>query len=300
MNKINIVFCLCAVAVLSVSPGLAQQSSDEIDANKTPRTNDTTSGIAATNSSVDQSILEELEISGRSFLEDEPKSALSAGILKGAVQHNEQVGAVGKDFRVGAVISEARLEGRKSNNHWHKIPPWMAGVWEFTEQTLWADHKSRNSVPVKSIIHRIERIGYQQDASEQVWDFDDRLNRTESALVTDIDFNRNIEVLALDESKIVYRLTATRCLVSKQNRHITKTVQLEAITMAFRNGDKGAVFSQSQRVFNEDGEQISTSRIVAKATKRAPYLALETLNGQQLPPLFKEFLIQQGLGNLAP
>lgn len=227
----------------------------------------------------------------------------SKSMLKGQISHSTRVTPVVSSFRSGASCTKQKLKAITPDNVWHRIPNWFAGEWTSQIHVTWAtfDYGQKQMIfvriPTRLSTSRI--YGFQVDKSGQIWDFDGKKFVTSHHdSTTAVMFNKHIEILSMDENHIAYKHSCDDIQLNSTNTRITRSYRTEAVTVAIRDTPDHTVFSESQKIFSEDGTPISVNKIIWDATRTDQFQQRAVFQNQNLRSLFEEFMQRNSMANL--
>jgi hypothetical protein len=97
------------------------------------------------------------------------------GLLRGGVEHSEQLAPVQPGLKVGGTFDEAHLQNGTVTAIWYRVPPWLAGTWQYQEsnQIFYLDYKTKVT-DVKTYTNQTNSSGFwgcERDRLGGIWDY---------------------------------------------------------------------------------------------------------------------------------
>jgi hypothetical protein len=115
-----------------------------------------------------------------------------------------------------------------------------------------------------------------------------------------IELIEDMEPLECDENHMTIKYIGTAIRVSKFNKRIRKSEQVECITTTTISGTNLLKDICSIKIFDDDGIALRLGKSLSYDVRTADFSPATNANGKNLAPLFREYLITHGLANLVP
>jgi hypothetical protein len=221
------------------------------------------------------------------------------GVLQAGVEHAEQLAPVQSALKIGATFNEAKLEKAAPTKIWYRVPPWMAGKWQYDDQTQTSYQDCKTGATDSAVthwqVHSIETWGSQRDRLGGVWDVMTLpfVSDVTSAKEIDKDLHNDDSVVFDSDAKVIARYVFTRAEVDKA-KTIRSVYQMEQFTSLFPGGPKMLRSEASLKKFDDRGNAIYLTKSWRIAHKTAP------VQFNNYDPSLAEYLKNQGLENLVP
>jgi hypothetical protein len=228
--------------------------------------------------------------------------------LKGGVEHAEQLQGLGDDLKPGRVFSDNLLlkSGTEANNAWFLIPSWFAGV-RHTENELIVyryDYKTGiATTPMQNQLNRQESMsGYQVDRNGAIWDFRHvpQIQHVEGEPYDAILYVKAITPMSNDGVHLVIKYEVVDVTVQKRNRKIVRILQQEQIN-TYTSPQPGILRTEvSAKSFDADGKPDRLEQSVILSTLTKSFQRVDEYEGQDLRPLFRDYLMSHNMADLVP
>lgn len=228
-------------------------------------------------------------------------------LLKGSVQHADQLPPAPAPLRTGAIFDESKLQTLTKDNSWYQIPAWFAGSWRSEEQSQYYQYDystgEEDHRRVKSMITSNEDIGWQKDKLGGIWQrvYHPYLTVSYGASVYFVSYVRLSIPLYVSNEKIVMRYQSVSAKVSNTTRRVVSSEQRESIqtyTPVTKYGFVKVV--SSMKHFDEDGKPSILTQAVIGKSRTQMFSPWNTYKGLDIRALFKQYLIKRGLLERVP
>jgi len=227
--------------------------------------------------------------------------------LQGGIQHSEQLAPVKSGLKVGAAFDEAKLEKLAPARIWFRVPPWMAGKWQYDgeTQTFYQNYEEGHTYSeVRTFSrHNSESWGFQRDRLGGFWDcvMVPALTQVESDKELWKDLHTDDSVIFDSDAKVIMRYKFTRTFVNKITNTIRSVKQVEQFTSFFPYGPDKLRAEFSIKIFDDRGNPISLTKTWKIGNRIAPTkLSNYDRNNEDVRASFREYLISHGMENLVP
>ncbi len=264
---------------------------------------DTTAGQSSSNTADGQSSSDTADGQSNSSTAS-PKSTK----LQGGVSHAEEMPGLPEGLRIGKAYSDDLLQGAasQSNSDWYYIPAWYAGVRHSEDAMIvyrydFATGEESNPM-LRQLNRQDSRAGYQVDKNGGIWDYKHipMIQHVESDDCNAILYLRSLTPISGSDDRLVIKYNEVSISVSKRTNKILRVVQQEQINTVSSPIPGTLRVDVSVKSFTADGkpERQEQSVMITKITK--PFEKIDELNGQDLRPLFRDYLISHNLEKLMP
>lgn len=228
--------------------------------------------------------------------------------LQGGVKHSEKLAGMPEGLQIGKVYSDDLLlsPDRKNNNEWFLIPDWYAGTRHCEEEVIvhrydYVKHES-SSPMLKQMNRQTSVSGYQKDRNGGIWDFKrvPQIQHVESSFENAVLYVKDIKIISEAADRIVIKYLTVSIGIDKNHgkiRSILQQEQINTVTSPIPNVLRSDV---SVKAFDSDGQPLRQEQGVIMADITKPYEQKDQFEGQDLRPLFRDFLISHGLEALVP
>jgi hypothetical protein len=235
------------------------------------------------------------------------QGSASTKFLQGGVQHSEQLAPVQSGLKVGTTFDESKLEKIAPARIWYRVPPWMAGRWQYDDytQTYFEDYKkgSIDSQAKTSAAQAGETWGSQHDRLGGVWDEMILPATKDTTADKDLykDAHTDDSVIFDSDARFIVRLVSTRTRIDKATNTIRDVNQVEQFTTLLPAGPGKIRNDYSFKYFDPRGSKVSLSKGWRIGRKVAPFAPNNyDENNQDVRPAFRDYLKSNGLDNLVP
>jgi hypothetical protein len=121
---------------------------------------------------------------------------------------------------------------------------------------------------------------------------------TESSIFKDL--HTDDSIIFDSDIRLVMRIVATRTVVAKSTNTISAISQMEFIKSYSLAGPQLVKSETSAKVFDQQGNPVALVEAWAMQHRIAPFTASTHVNGEDVRPLLRTYLIDHGLENLVP
>lgn len=236
------------------------------------------------------------------------QGALKPTTLQGGVAHAETLPGLSAGLKVGRVYSDDLfdLESSPSNNDWFYVPKWYAGV-RHSEYALIIsrydyDTEETTSPMLKQLNRQDARAGYQVDANGGIWDYKKvpMIQHVEADTCDAVLYLRALTPISGSDDRLVIKYNEISVSIDKRTKKILQIVQQEQINTVTSPTPGTLRVDISVKSFDADGQpqRQEQSVMITKIVK--PFEKIDQLNGQDLRPLFRDYLISHHLEKLVP
>jgi len=229
-------------------------------------------------------------------------------LLQGGVKHSEELPELGESLKPGKIFDDSILLTPETpiNNEWFRIPSWYAGVRHSEDITIVYRYMYKTGITTTPNQKQLERqdslSGFQVDRDGGIWDFKHlpAIQHVESDLVNAVLYVKAITPLKENADQLVIKYEEVSITLDKRKNKILMVTQQEQINSITSPQPNLLRLDISCKSFGWDGkpERLEQSVSFARITK--PFVHIDTYEGQDLRPLFREFLISHQLDNLVP
>ncbi len=228
--------------------------------------------------------------------------------LQGGVKHAEQLTGLPDGLKLGKVYSDDLLisPDTKINNEWFLIPDWYAGTRHCEDCMIVHRYdyatKESSSPMLKQMNRQTSVSGYQKDRNGGIWDFKrvPQIQHVESNFENAVLYVKDITLLSEVADRIVVKYIIVSIGINKKSGKIRSIVQQEQINTVTSPVENVLRSDVSVKAFDSDGKPQRQEQSVIMADIIKPYEQIDTYEGQDLRPLFRDFLISHGLEKLVP
>lgn len=231
----------------------------------------------------------------------------SSTVLQGGVRHSDQLPGLDETLKVGKVFSEDLLASQpKHDSAWFRIPSWYAGLRHAEEAVIVYRFDYLTGKASSPMLRQLERqdsrSGYQTDRNGGIWDYKKvpLVQHVESDLCNAVLFVRNVTPLADSDERLVVKYDEVSISLDKEDNKILQVVQQEQINTITCPQPNVLRVDVSVKSFGWDGKPQRQEQSVMMSEVVKPYEQIDTLNGQDLRPLFRDYLIAHNLDSLVP
>jgi hypothetical protein len=220
--------------------------------------------------------------------------------LQGGVEHAEQLQSAINSLKVGTQYDEAKFAKLTPIRIWYRVPPWMAGKWQYDEetQTFYQDYATGASdeQTYHSQAHNTSSFANQRDRLGGLWDYIDApyVSETTTDKVINKDLHTDESIIFDSDAKLIMRSVVTRTSLDKTTKIISKVYRMEQFTTYFPYGPNAVRAEYSFKTLDQGGKPINLTKTWAIGRKLAP----STVGNSD--PSFAAYLKSQGLENLVP
>ncbi|HEY9754761.1 MAG TPA: hypothetical protein V6C97_06360 [Oculatellaceae cyanobacterium] len=228
--------------------------------------------------------------------------------LQGGVNHSEQLPSLQESLRPGSDYSDDLLlkSGIETNDLWYYIPAWYAGTRHVDDNFIFYRYDYKTKEETQPMLRQLNRqdstAGCLRDRKGGIWDFKHTpiIQHVESDRVNAVLFVRRFTPLAGNEDRLVLKYDEISVSIDKKSNKIVEVTQQEQINTVTNPHPGTLRVDASTKSFAWDGtpQRLEQAVMISKITK--PFEPRETLNGVNLPPLFKDYLVSHHLADLVP
>src|SRR5579883_512435 len=224
-------------------------------------------------------------------------SSVKAETLEARIEHKEQLEPVPPGLMKGAKFDQASLPPAKPGNIWIPIPNWLAGTWQFKNETVTHMHvfDETKYPPTPFVLkNEFQKVyGYQKDKTGQVWDYL-KAPYAYTCKLNDgyLGYNRIelLEVLQNDPEEHLRHLIGPDAVVDPESQTILLTNQKECFNRLKQFGDDVIVIQGSTKVFDMDGKPKVLKISNMAGTRVKPFEPVDEKDGDNLKQLFADYL----------
>ena len=236
------------------------------------------------------------------------KSGDGTVALQGGVKHSEKLAGMPEALQLGKVYSDDLLisPDRNNNNEWFLIPDWYAGTRHCEEEVIvhrydYVKHES-SSPMLKQMNRQTSVSGYQKDRNGGIWDFKrvPQIQHVESSFENAVLYVKNIKIISEAADRMVIKYVTVSIGIDKNNGKIHSILQQEQINTVTSPIPNVLRSDVSVKAFDSDGQPLRQEQGVIMADIIKPYEQKDQFEGQDLRPLFRDFLVSHGLEALVP
>ena len=231
-----------------------------------------------------------------------------APMLQGGVKHSEELPGLDDALRPGQVFKDEVLLNPETpiNNEWFLIPSWYAGV-RHSEDVLivyrYIYNTGQTTTPMQRQLERQNSLsGFQVDRNGGIWDYKHlpSIQHVESDFVNAVLFVKNITPLKETPDQLVIKYEEISITTDKKKNKILQVTQQEQINSITSPEPNLLRIDVSVKSFDRDGKPVRMEQSVVFAKIIKPFEHIDMFEGQDLRPLFRNFLVSHQLANLVP
>jgi hypothetical protein len=235
-------------------------------------------------------------------------STAKSPVLQGGVNHAEQLPGLDDALQVGKVYTDDLLMKPESpsGNNWFYIPPWYAGV-RHTEDAMIVyryDYETgKTTTPMLRQLNRQNSTsGFQRDRNGGIWDYINvpSIQHVESDLCNAVLYLKTLTPVSGSDDRIVIKYEEISVSMAKRTNKILLVVQQEQINTVSSPMPGVLRVDVSVKTFGWDGKPKVQEQSVIMANIVKPFEQIDQLNGKDLRPMFRDYLISHHLENLVP
>ncbi len=233
--------------------------------------------------------------------------------LQAGVQLDDKVPSLDETLAPGNQFNQTSIEQKiqkvPEQNQWYKIPSWAAGSWK----TLKAQTTSyKDETTGKNTISGFEytmkaafSMGLEKDRTGQIWDFVDHnyWTHTEYDSQDAYCFVTYTAPGTIDNNTFRKSSRYIAFVVDKATKKIISTEQEQAVSIYSNQSTTLMQKKAWHRVFDWNGNPVSSAHNEVNCIRSNYFIAdptTVTADGRLLQPLFKKYLIDNGLAALLP
>jgi hypothetical protein len=226
--------------------------------------------------------------------------------LQAGVSHSEHLAPV-EGMNVGTEFNQTKaLQSTAPKRIWFRVPPWLAGSWaedDYT-QTSYSNYQTGANSSSLQTHHAqtTERWGLQRDNAGGVWDVINlpHISTTASDKWVWKDLHTDDSTVFDSAIKLISRMVATRTVINKATGLIYKVHQMECFDTYSMAGMDMIRTDYSMKTFDQQGNPINLRSGFRVGHKTAPFQVNNFLNGEDVRPSFRQYLIDHGKADLVP
>ena len=227
-------------------------------------------------------------------------------VLVGGVEHKQSLPPLESAEKPGRQFKDSSAEKRKGK--WYRIPKWLAGkLWQSEKEThyYYEDLKTGKISNTPHVIaHRgHSTIGWEEDGFGDIWHyfnvpFSQRSYGDDNTF--DIQATREMDMLAVENDKVVERSLTMRSTVDNKSLKIRRVQRTEQI-ITFTPVSDGQIRAEfSAKVFDADGNPESIQKFWRYQNRIEPFSNVGIFEGQDWRKIFCDYLIAQGMSERLP
>jgi hypothetical protein len=228
--------------------------------------------------------------------------------LQGGVNHSEELPGLDDALRPGQAFKEEILLNPETpiNNSWFLIPSWYAGVRHSEDVLIVYRHffaTGQTTTPMQRQLERQDSLsGFQVDRSGGIWDYKHipAIQHVESDLVNAVLFVKEVTPLKETQDEFVVKYEEISITLDKKKNKILQVTQQEQINSVTCPEPNLLKIDVSVKSFDRDGKPIRLEKSVVFSKITKPFEHIDSYEGQDLRPLFRDYLISHQLANLVP
>jgi len=225
--------------------------------------------------------------------------------LQGGVEHSQQLEPVQSQLRVGGKFDQAKLDKIAPRRTWFKVPPWLAGKWQYDEytQTFYEDYRGKDGRTYRKPAQGSETWASQRDRSGGLWRFFMVPTLTQVSTDRELfeDMHNYDSVISDSDAQVVLRSLTTRTVVDKATNTVSQVKQVEQFISFFPYSADMVRAEFSIKSFDYRGQPIDLTKGWKIGRRVAPFMLNNfDQNNQDVRPSFREFLVSNGMENLVP
>jgi hypothetical protein len=229
-------------------------------------------------------------------------------VLQGGVNHAEALPSLDDSLQVGKVYSDDLLlkAGTQTNSEWFYIPSWYAGVRHAEDAMIVSryDYESgKTTTPMLRQLNRQDALsGFQKDRNGGIWDFKrvPIIQHVESNFCNAVLYVKQITPITGSDDRIVIKYVEVSVSLDKRNNKILQIVQQEQINTISSPVPGSLRIDVSVKAFGWDGKPKTQEQSVMMSTIIKPFEQIDQYQGQDLRPLFRDYLVSHNLEKLIP
>lgn len=226
--------------------------------------------------------------------------------LQGGLEHTERVTPVNPTLRAGSTVDFGKLHALTPGNVWSRIPNWAGGTWSTSSNTAYYHYNYEHnlkSLHVDTFMDKsAETFGWQKDKNGDIWHFvgTDFYTVSEGARDYSVDFHKVHEILEQSEDRFVVHHLATRALVAKTTKRVTRVYQAESINVYTRGKNGTLRCKNSIKSFDAQGYAASLQKGVSYEKQLRGFQSWDVYQKRDMYKLFAEYLNTHGMPDLIP
>jgi hypothetical protein len=228
--------------------------------------------------------------------------------LQGGLSHAEELPGLDDSLQEGKVFSDDLLmkPDTKITKEWFLVPPWYAGVRHCEKATILSRYDFATGITTQPMFNQMNRqdstSGYQKDRLGGIWDFKHvpTIQHVESDLVNAVLYVKAIKPLMGSADRLMIKYEEVSISLSKRTNKIVSIVQQEQINTITSPSPDTLRIDVSVRSFDSDGKPQRQEESVIIANIVKPFEQIDTYQGENLRPSFKDYLVSHHLENLVP
>ncbi|MBY0356729.1 MAG: hypothetical protein K2W82_01905 [Candidatus Obscuribacterales bacterium] len=240
------------------------------------------------------------------FFCSEPSYAQATQMLQGHVEHQDSLPPLETSLQAGSRFDTTKLKALSPDNLWYQIPSWMAGTWKTTTDTNYYRYSYKTggknfAVDTFNCLSQ-STIGWQKDRNGQIWEHANSPYLTFAELdhKFDIDLIKQKEIVDTQAKQITIYYRGARLVVSKHNKLITDSYQLESIQTYTPFGNNLLKVDASVKIFDSYGRPERLAKALSFEQRIKPFEPWNVYKGRNMVALFREYLITHNLADLLP
>lgn len=228
--------------------------------------------------------------------------------LQGNVKHSEKLSGLPEGLKSGKVYSDDLLVSpdTKNNNEWFLIPDWYAGTRHCEDEVIvyryWYPTHQSSTPMLKQMNRQTSVSGYQKDRNGGIWDYKrvPQIQHVECDFENAVLWVKDISLISEAADRIVIKYITVSIGMNKKTNKINKIMQQEQINTVTSPLPNVLRSDVSVKAFDADGKPERLEQAVIMADMVKPYQQIDQFEGQELRPLFRDFLMSHGLEALVP
>lgn len=225
-----------------------------------------------------------------------------AMLLQARIEHSERMPPIPASMSPGEQLDRSALPtatAGASVNHWYKVPSWLAGRWHKESQTDYYryDYLSHQTdITTRVVEAKSDGIwGTQVDEKGQIWQFDSApfVTSVDAGEQTVVQVVRVSDPIEQSDLHFVRRTVDTQIRIDKATNTIVSVESGEQITAYIPEGEGLIKRESSSKVFDRFGQPVVLGKSFSYEQKIDAFSPQNFYQGQDLRPLFKQFLESQ-------
>jgi len=237
-----------------------------------------------------------------------PTSLAQSMTLQGGVNHAEELPGLDERLQVGRVFSDDLLMSadQQDNNEWFLIPPWYAGVRHSEDAIIVSRYDCQTgstTSPMQRQLNRQDSLsGFQRDSKGGIWDYKrvPSIQHVESDFCDAVLYVKQITPISGSDNRLVIKYVEISVSYARRSKKILQVVQQEQINTITSPSPGTLRIDVSVKSFTSDGKPQRQEQSVIMATMTKPFEQIDTFEGRDLRPLFKNYLVSHHLESLIP
>lgn len=226
--------------------------------------------------------------------------------LEGGIEHVDRLPGVEQKLLPGNVF-ETVNPTEKVVGEWIRLPSWLCGTWQTDRETAMFRKDFRTGYVSEETPYSFKAkvrfsYGMQRDASGAIWHYvaTPYTSATDMSSFTEYHIVKSKKFTNVSEDNVTFVTRATVVRVRRESRTVKETFQQESVTSYAPFSDGKIKLTGSTKSFDAGGVPAVQADNEAKIPRIQEFVAVDTLNGQDLRQLFAEYLTNIGSSHLIP